>query len=1512
MVFQTGKTIEEVKVFKWVIAEDKLVYKDNRSAHEVQYPAQHAFEWKRPNREYFRAGQHPHISIHDRIFVETVGGDLTVKIEDNTSTGKGIYAEPVDKEQALDQAEIYYADLGNLILLKIKPYQELKFRYLIYNDKLQQVIRLDKIEEACILLPDSQGIIFSNGYYLQSGTLKKFDNILENLKFEKHIQAPNGEDHLYIFHNDYEGIYVLLPYNIIQQKVENPIVCNGYSLYEAGEMTYFRAEIEPTKNHTIQIWQTPYVKPDYIPPVTKENFLYKIGNKDIVRGMADMTEVLNLVYKENVYATLYLDLVKKTTSILDAYYWLNHEEAFLPNEPVTEIKNSASSAIDEFEKVVRVQKNTQEQISLVESKITALLEQIKRTTYKDIDQFVQTLADLRSLRGETISLKDLRYIDLPLVEGFEKSLAEETQKMSENTVKFLLQPTALDLYKKRVETEQTLVDKGTKVVELNKTQENIEKIGRELELLIDIVSNLKIEDATQTTKIIDNISTIYATLNQVKANARTKKKDLLSVEAVGEFNAQLKLISQGVVNYLDVSDTPQKTEEYLTKLMVQLEELEGKFADFDEFLGQLAEKREEIYNAFESKKLSLSEARNKRATALQSAADRILKGIQNRVAGFQNVNEINGYFASDLMIEKIRDIIHKLIEMDDSVKADEIQSRLKTIKEDAVRQLKDRQEMFVSGENVIKFGRHHFSVNVQNLDLTVLQREGKMYYHLTGTNFFEEITDSEFIKTQEVWNQEVISENQEVYRAEYLAYKVFQEYQTNQKAINSNGKSQTPTLDSSETPPSGVGGLLGLASFMSSRYQEAYTKGIHDLDAEKILQKILELHKTIDLLRYPSQARACAAYFWKAYIQLDEKRKTLLNNQLKGIGLILQVFPHSQEFQDEILNLQKQMRVFLEETNLFDIALADLAGEYLFYELVRSDNFIISREASVMYQAFLKYLNTHKQNRLYEDSLKALEDNPIERFEMIRNWVQAFVRQAKTQSEEKLSEEYIDETVSLLFHQIYDNKYIINASVTAEIDGMAGSHPIIQEKKYYLNYNEFMLKLNKFEQINVPRFQAYTDLKKRLTEKFREELRLSEFKPKVLTSFVRNKLINEVFLPMIGDNLAKQIGVVGENKRTDLMGMLLLISPPGYGKTTLMEYVANRLGVIFMKINGPAIGHQITSLDPAEANNASAREELNKLNLAFEMGDNVMIYVDDIQHCNPEFLQKFISLCDGQRKIEGVYKGKPKTYDLRGKKVCVVMAGNPYTESGDKFQIPDMLANRADTYNLGDIIGNTAEAFKLSYVENCLTSNAVLNKLATRSQKDIYTLIRLAETDNREGLEFEGNYSSEEINEYVAVLKKLLIVRDYVLKNNIEYIKSAGQAEEYRTEPPFKLQGSYRNMNKIAEKIVPIMNDDELQTLIFAHYENEAQTLTTGAEANLLKFKEINNLLNETEQARWNDIKTTFQRNNKFKGIGSGDSMSQVLVQLSGFNDGLSAIKEEIQKGMRLSIAQTNKLHTKD
>ena len=244
------------------------------------------------------------------------------------------------------------------------------------------------------------------------------------------------------------------------------------------------------------------------------------------------------------------------------------------------------------------------------------------------------------------------------------------------------------------------------------------------------------------------------------------------------------------------------------------------------------------------------------------------------------------------------------------------------------------------------------------------------------------------------------------------------------------------------------------------------------------------------------------------------------------------------------------------------------------------------------------------------------------------------------------------------------------------------------------------------------------------------------------------------------------------------------------------------------------------------------------------------------------------------------------------------MAGNPYSESGEAFRIPDMLANRADTYNLGDIIGDTRETFELSYLENALTSNPSLARMAARHFEDIYGIVRMVETGSREGIELAGNYSAEELNEYLGVMEKLIRVRDVVLAVNQAYILSAAQADEYRTEPPFLLQGSYRNMNRIAGKVLPVMNTAELETLIQTHYLSEAQTLTTGAEANILRFKQMTGQQTEAEAKRWAEIKKTFNRNQMFAGAGGSDRMAQALVQLSSMGEGLGAIQTTLATGI--------------
>jgi hypothetical protein len=435
-----------------------------------------------------------------------------------------------------------------------------------------------------------------------------------------------------------------------------------------------------------------------------------------------------------------------------------------------------------------------------------------------------------------------------------------------------------------------------------------------------------------------------------------------------------------------------------------------------------------------------------------------------------------------------------------------------------------------------------------------------------------------------------------------------------------------------------------------------------------------------------------------------------------------------------------------------------------------------------------------------------------------------------------------------------------------------------------IELDDLLKRASYHKDVVMPAYQKVNDIKYKMISEARKNYRIEDFKAKPLSSFVRNKLISESYLHLIGDNLAKQMGTIGEAKRTDLMGMLLLISPPGYGKTTIVEYVAQKLGLVFMKINCPSLGHSITSLDPAEATDATSRKEIEKINLAFEMGNNVMLYLDDIQHTNPEFLQKFISLCDGSRKVDGVWNGQPKTYDLKGKKFSIVMAGNPYTESGEVFKIPDMLSNRADIYNLGDMLSGQQGVFELSYIENSLTSNSVLAPLANRNLDDLYKFIENAKGASHPLNEFDYNYSQAEAGEIVDIIKKMIKVQEVVLRVNQQYIASAGTADKYRVEPPFKLQGSYRNMNKMSEKVVSAMNDKEIETMIMDHYMGEAQTLTQGTEENLLKLKEILGYLTETEKSRYEDIKKDFMRN-KISGDSDMDGMSKITQQLVVMND---------------------------
>lgn len=62
---------------------------------------------------------------------------------------------------------------------------------------------------------------------------------------------------------------------------------------------------------------------------------------------------------------------------------------------------------------------------------------------------------------------------------------------------------------------------------------------------------------------------------------------------------------------------------------------------------------------------------------------------------------------------------------------------------------------------------------------------------------------------------------------------------------------------------------------------------------------------------------------------------------------------------------------------------------------------------------------------------------------------------------------------------------------------------------------------------------------------------------------------------------------------------------------------------------------------------------------------------------------------------------------------------------------------------------------------------------------------------------------------------------------------------------------------------------------LFSRTKKQSQTLTSGAEAIMLKFEQRLGIMTEAEAQRWEDNKATFARNNRLKGFGGNNQVVQ-------------------------------------
>ena len=1025
-------------------------------------------------------------------------------------------------------------------------------------------------------------------------------------------------------------------------------------------MLVFLAERdEPARVHPMQLWRTPFASEEHAAAQPAgQGFFGRIGNADLVRGIADLMAVGRALAEQVPTRAAYDDLIRQCTRVVDAHGWLDQSEAGGVHLTLHGIGDAARATLAEFEKVDSIRQQTQRALRQAEGEQRVLMTDIASTIWREPRDFMQALGRLRERRGQVQLLRELRYTEGSLLDSMDTELVTEQQRVGTRALQFLAAPKAFDGPRSAIEKIAAQLPQAQTSPALAEHLSALDDHASGLDLLTEQLGNLPGGDPVVRTAILDQVSTLYADINRLRADTRQRRKSLGAHEAAAEFGAQFKLFGQAVENAVEFADTPEKCDEALTRLLAQLEELEGRFAEHDQFLGDIAARRETVYEALASRRQTLLEARQRRAQAVGDAAARILDGIPRRVAALQEMAQVHGFFAADPLIAKLRSLTEDLRQLGAAVAADELDTRLKTARDQALRSVRDQRDLSSDDGNSLRLGRHRFTVNRQALDLSLVTKEGTPHFHISGSDYFIPVKDVRLEAHRPVWDQALVSESADLARAEYLAAQMLIATQAGRCewswaqlhawAVAGDG-AQTELLDA-------------VRRFAAPRYAEGYQKGVHDVDAARLLQPLVRMHESAGLLSYGPAERALGLLYWQLGTLTEVK--DALGRKARAALRMHSLFGDESALRNVQAELAPALRRFCGEfaplLAVDDAALSSLstrAAAYLPRQLAAThggERWVISGAGADLAAALTRDLEKADSSGIWQHDLAAAA--PAERWSLARSWVLAY---AQAHAPEALA--WVDDAASMLAVKVERDRH--NLELDVEVSDLLSEHARIIERRMRLNLNDLWRRVMQHDAQVVPAFQALQTLRLELVRDEKARLHLTQFQAKPLSSFVRNKLINDVYLPLIGDNLAKQLGTVGENKRSDLMGLLMLISPPGYGKTTLMEYVAHRLGLVFVKINGPSLGHEVRSLDPARRPTPWRGRRSRRSTSAWDGQQRDAVSRRHPAH-QPELLQKFISLCDGTRRIEGVWRGHPHLRPAR-QKFAVVMAGNPYTESGE-------------------------------------------------------------------------------------------------------------------------------------------------------------------------------------------------------------------------------------------------------
>ncbi|MBC7052178.1 hypothetical protein G6O46_24525, partial [Salmonella enterica subsp. enterica serovar Enteritidis] len=123
-------------------------------------------------------------------------------------------------------------------------------------------------------------------------------------------------------------------------------------------------------------------------------------------------------------------------------YWLGHAETGDILSTVLAMKKTAGLVLDEFDKVEAIEKRAGEALEKASAAQKELLTRVRPDDLHVVEDFLRALTTLRHQRGQLITLKELRGVDVHAVAKLEGEVAKQFDEVSKACVAFFLKEDA--------------------------------------------------------------------------------------------------------------------------------------------------------------------------------------------------------------------------------------------------------------------------------------------------------------------------------------------------------------------------------------------------------------------------------------------------------------------------------------------------------------------------------------------------------------------------------------------------------------------------------------------------------------------------------------------------------------------------------------------------------------------------------------------------------------------------------------------------------------------------------------------------------------------------------------------------------------------------------------------------------------------------------------------------------------------------------------------------------------